>query len=108
MHLQVVHVMPDEDAKELDRQRRLLCLPKSDIDAIQRETCGRLFQAVSCQTHHVAFLLSDRERKEKKPFAVNLMSSQVLYWAAQFLLSGLWNVHPLIWEWLFRKVLFVL
>ncbi len=44
---------PDEDAKELDRQRRLLCLPKSDIDAIQRETCGRLFQAVSCQKHHV-------------------------------------------------------
>jgi len=49
--------MSDEDAKELDRQRRLLCLPKSDIDGIQRETCGRLFQAVSCQMYHVALSL---------------------------------------------------
>lgn len=40
-------MVADEDAKELDRQRRLLCLPKAQIDAIQRETCGRLFQTVS-------------------------------------------------------------
>lgn len=44
-----VHDSADEDAKELDRQRRLLCLPKAEIEAIQRDTCGRLFQTVS---HH--------------------------------------------------------
>ena len=37
----------DSDAKELDRQRILLCITKAEIETIQRETCGRLFQSVS-------------------------------------------------------------
>ena len=40
-------VAADSDAKELDRQRILLCITKADIETIQRETCGRLFQTVS-------------------------------------------------------------
>lgn len=40
-------VATDSDAKELDRQRILLCITKAEIETIQRETCGRLFQTVS-------------------------------------------------------------
>ena len=40
----------ESDAKELDRQRILLCITKAEIDTIQRETCGRLFQTVSLPT----------------------------------------------------------
>ena len=40
-------VASDSDAKELDRQRILLCITKAEIETIQRETCGRLFQTVS-------------------------------------------------------------
>ena len=40
-------IATDSDAKELDRQRILLCITKAEIETIQRETCGRLFQTVS-------------------------------------------------------------
>lgn len=43
-------VAADSDAKELDRQRILLCITKAEIETIQRETCGRLFQTVSLCT----------------------------------------------------------
>ena len=42
-----VTLAADSDAKELDRQRILLCITKAEIETIQRETCGRLFQTVS-------------------------------------------------------------
>lgn len=45
-----VMVAADSDAKELDRQRILLCITKAEIETIQRETCGRLFQTVSLCT----------------------------------------------------------
>jgi hypothetical protein len=36
--------LSDEDAAELDRLRRLLCLPKADVEALHRDICGRVFQ----------------------------------------------------------------
>lgn len=43
-------VAAESDAKELDRQRILLCITKAEINTIQRETCGRLFQTVGLPT----------------------------------------------------------
>ena len=37
----------DDDAADLDRQRRLLCIRKEDVRQVHRDTCGRIFAAVS-------------------------------------------------------------
>ncbi|KAK9829243.1 hypothetical protein WJX72_004725 [[Myrmecia] bisecta] len=37
--------LTDSDAAELDRLRRLMCIPKKDITQLHKETCGRIFQA---------------------------------------------------------------
>ena len=37
----------EEDASELDRLRRLLCIPRADVDKVNREICGRIYQEVS-------------------------------------------------------------
>lgn len=37
----------ESDASELDRQRRLLCIKKADVRQLHRDTCGRLYTAVS-------------------------------------------------------------
>ena len=47
---------PDEDAAELDRLRRLLCLPKADVDQLHRDICGRIFQEVRAACAAVCML----------------------------------------------------
>ena len=37
----------EEDANELDRLRRLLCIPRADVDKVNKEICGRIYQEVS-------------------------------------------------------------
>ena len=37
----------EEDANELDRLRRLLCIPRADVDRVNKEICGRIYQEVS-------------------------------------------------------------
>lgn len=37
----------EEDANELDRLRRLLCLPRKEVDKVNKEICGRIYQDVS-------------------------------------------------------------
>ena len=39
-------VCADEDAKELERLRKLLCLQQADIDELHGQTCGTLFKEV--------------------------------------------------------------
>lgn len=36
----------EEDANELDRLRRLLCIPREDVDKVNKEICGRIYQDV--------------------------------------------------------------
>ena len=36
----------EEDASELDRLRRLLCIPRADVDKVNKEICGRIYQEV--------------------------------------------------------------
>eukprot|EP00891_Asterochloris_glomerata_P003309 jgi/Astpho2/3309/fgenesh1_pg.00054_%23_10_t len=38
--------LSDEDAKELERLRKLLCLQQADIDELHGQTCGTLFKEV--------------------------------------------------------------
>ena len=40
-------VCAEEDANELDRLRRLLCIPREDVDKVNKEICGRIYQDVS-------------------------------------------------------------
>ena len=37
----------EENANELDRLRRLLCIPRADVDKVSKEICGRIYQDVS-------------------------------------------------------------
>ncbi len=37
----------EEDASELDRLRRLLCIPREEVDKVNKEICGRIYQDVS-------------------------------------------------------------
>ena len=39
-------VCADEDAKELERLRKLLCLQQADVDELHDQTCGTLFKEV--------------------------------------------------------------
>ncbi|CAL8468289.1 g7829 [Coccomyxa elongata] len=36
----------EEDSTELDRLRRLLCIPKADVQQLHKEICGRIYQEV--------------------------------------------------------------
>ncbi|KAK9915263.1 hypothetical protein WJX75_006851 [Coccomyxa subellipsoidea] len=38
--------LTDEDSAELDRLRRLLCIPKADVQQLHKDICGRLYQEV--------------------------------------------------------------
>ena len=45
--LTAVCACAEEDAGELDRLRRLLCIPREEVDKVNKEICGRIYQDVS-------------------------------------------------------------
>ena len=45
--LSAVCACAEEDAAELDRLRRLLCIPREEVDKVNKEICGRIYQDVS-------------------------------------------------------------
>ena len=53
-HLKPVAICAEEDAAELDRLRRLLCIPREDVDKVNKEICGRIYQDVSHSAHCTA------------------------------------------------------
>lgn len=48
-HSERRHLCADEESAELDRLRRLLCIPKADIQQLHKDICGRLYTEVRCR-----------------------------------------------------------
>jgi hypothetical protein len=48
----------DEEAAELDRLRRLLCIPKADVQQLHKQICGRLYTEASALPVNLIFFSS--------------------------------------------------
>lgn len=65
----------EEDASELDRLRRLLCIPRADVDKVNKEICGRIYQEVS----PLPLLISGTAMAGGVAYLPALLSSRLLH-----------------------------